>query len=48
MAKYFMGGTRYEKFERMMMEPRKGQKPLAPRREPPPAQKSPGEKERGR
>ena len=34
MAKYFMSGTKYEKFERMMMSPDRGAKDPPPRKQP--------------
>lgn len=34
MAKYFMSGTKYEKFERMMMSPDRSAKDPSPRKKP--------------
>lgn len=34
MAKYFMSGTKYEKFERMMMSPDRSAKDSPPRKQP--------------
>ena len=49
MAKYFMSGTRYEKFERMMMESRKCSKVNEPQRKKIfPCRKGSREKQRGK
>lgn len=49
MAKYFMGGTKYASFERMMMEPPKSRKDQDPQKKKiRPFRKGSREKQRGK